>query len=113
MFKPSNMDRLWRQDKMAKLVQLTKVLDWEDLLEKLSKENEECIVKKGEEPVAVVIPYVLYQNLKSKASRRERAWEKLNQVMEKVGKRHEAIPEEEVEKDALEAIKAIRSEQHA
>jgi len=98
---------------MAKLVQLTKVLDWEDLLEKLSKENEECIVKKGEEPVAVVIPYVLYQNLKSKASRRERAWEKLNQVMEKVGKRHEAIPEEEVEKDALEAIKAIRSEQHA
>ncbi len=36
------------RDRMAKLVQLTKVLDWEEFLEKINEEKEECIVKKGE-----------------------------------------------------------------
>ena len=98
---------------MAKLVQMTKVLDWEELLEKINEEKEEYILQKGKEPVAVVMPYVIYQNWLRKASRKEQAWKKLNQVMEKVGERHQEISEEEVNKDALEAIEAIRSQKHA
>ena len=37
------------------------------------------------------------------------AWARLNDVMERVGKRHRKISEKEVEKDALLAIKAVRS----
>ena len=40
---------------------------------------------------------------------KEQAWSRLKQIMDKVGKRHHKIPEEEVEKDVLEAIKAARS----
>lgn len=48
--------------------------------------------------------------LKPKAlADKEQAWLRLKQIMDKVGKRHCKIPEEEVEKDALEAIKAVRS----
>jgi len=40
---------------------------------------------------------------------RNQAWRKLNQVMAKVGKRHGKISEKEVESDALDAIKTVRS----
>ena len=40
---------------------------------------------------------------------KEHAWQRLKQIMDKVGRRHRKIPEEEVEKDVLEAIKAVRS----
>ncbi|MBI4595080.1 MAG: AbrB/MazE/SpoVT family DNA-binding domain-containing protein [Candidatus Tectomicrobia bacterium] len=41
------------------------------------------------------------------------AWAKLSHVMDKVGKRHQNISEEEVEKDVLEALKTARSQKHA
>jgi len=48
--------------------------------------------------------------LKPKAlADKDQAWARLKQIMDKVGKRHRKIPEEEVEKDVLEAIKAVRS----
>jgi antitoxin PrlF len=40
---------------------------------------------------------------------KEEAKARLKQIMDKVGKRHRKIPEEEVERDVLEAIKSIRS----
>jgi AbrB family looped-hinge helix DNA binding protein len=40
---------------------------------------------------------------------KDRAWNKLNQVMAKVGERHRKIPEKEVEKDVLKAIKTVRA----
>ncbi len=40
---------------------------------------------------------------------RNQAWGRLNQVMAKVGKRHGKISEKEVESDALDAIKTVRS----
>ena len=40
---------------------------------------------------------------------KEQAWLRLKQIMDKVGKRHRKIHEQEVEKDVLEAIKAVRS----
>ena len=48
--------------------------------------------------------------LKPKAlADKEQAWRRLKQIMDKVGRRHRKIPEEEVEKDVLQAIKAVRS----
>jgi AbrB family looped-hinge helix DNA binding protein len=48
--------------------------------------------------------------LKPKAlTDKEQAWARLEQIMDRVGKRHRKILEEEVEKDVLEAIKAVRS----
>ena len=48
--------------------------------------------------------------LKPKAlADKEQAWRRLKQIMDKVGRRHRKIREEEVEKDVLEAIKAVRS----
>ena len=41
---------------------------------------------------------------------KDQVWARLKQKMDKVGKRHRKISEEEVEKDVLEAIKAVRSE---
>lgn len=35
---------------------------------------------------------------------KNQAWQKLRAVMEQVGRRHQAIPEEEIERDVLEAI---------
>jgi AbrB family looped-hinge helix DNA binding protein len=40
---------------------------------------------------------------------RDRAWARLNQVMAKVGKRHDKISRKEVDSDVLEAIKTVRS----
>jgi len=40
---------------------------------------------------------------------KEKAWGKLNRVMAKVGERHRKVPEKEVEKDVLEAIKTVRA----
>ncbi len=40
---------------------------------------------------------------------KNQAWEKLNQVIAKVGKRHGKISEKEVESDVLEAVKTVRS----
>lgn len=40
---------------------------------------------------------------------KDQAWDKLNQVMAKVGKRHRKASEKEVEGDVLEAIKTVRS----
>jgi len=40
---------------------------------------------------------------------KDQAWERLNQVMAKVGKRHRRTTEKEVESDVLEAIKTVRS----
>jgi len=40
---------------------------------------------------------------------KDQAWDRLNQVMAKVGKRHRKTSEKEVESDALEAIKTVRS----
>ncbi len=40
---------------------------------------------------------------------KEQAWGRLKQIMDKVGKRHRKISEEEIEQDVLEAIKAVRS----
>lgn len=40
---------------------------------------------------------------------KDRAWERLNQVMAKIGKRHRKTSEKEVESDVLEAIKTLRS----
>ena len=40
---------------------------------------------------------------------KNQAWERLNQVMAKVGKRRGKISEKEVESDALDAIKTVRS----
>jgi AbrB family looped-hinge helix DNA binding protein len=40
---------------------------------------------------------------------KDQAWNKLNRVMAKVGERHRKIPEKEVEKDVLEAIKKVRA----
>ena len=48
--------------------------------------------------------------LKPKAlADKEQAWQRLKRIMDKVGRRHRKIPEEEVEKDVLEAVKAVRS----
>jgi len=40
---------------------------------------------------------------------KDQAWERLNQVMAKVGKRHRKTSEKEVESDVLDAIKTVRS----
>jgi len=40
---------------------------------------------------------------------KDQAWEKLNKIMAKVGKRHGKISEKEVESDVSEAIKKVRS----
>jgi AbrB family looped-hinge helix DNA binding protein len=40
---------------------------------------------------------------------KDQAWERLNQVMAKVGKRHRKTSEKEIESDVLEAIKTVRS----
>ena len=40
---------------------------------------------------------------------KNQAWERLNQVMAKVGKRHGKSSEKEVESDVLDAIKTVRS----
>jgi len=40
---------------------------------------------------------------------KDQAWERLSQVMAKVGKRHRKTSEKEVESDVLEAIKTVRS----
>jgi AbrB family looped-hinge helix DNA binding protein len=40
---------------------------------------------------------------------KDQAWEKLNKIMAKVGKRHGKISEKEVENDVSEAIKKVRS----
>jgi len=40
---------------------------------------------------------------------KNQAWERLNKIMAKVGKRHGKISEKEVDSDALEAIKTVRS----
>jgi len=40
---------------------------------------------------------------------KDQTWERLNQVMTKVGKRHRKTSEKEVESDVLEAIKTVRS----
>lgn len=40
---------------------------------------------------------------------KKEAWERLNQVMAKVGKRQGKFSEEEVESDILEAVKTVRS----
>ena len=40
---------------------------------------------------------------------KDQAWERLNQVMAKVGKRHRKTSEKEVDSDVLEAIKTVRS----
>jgi len=40
---------------------------------------------------------------------KDRAWERLHQVMAKVGKRHRKTPEKDVEIDVLKAIKTVRS----
>jgi antitoxin PrlF len=41
---------------------------------------------------------------------KDQAWTRLDQVMEKVGKRHRKISEKEVEKDVSEAIKTVRTQ---
>jgi AbrB family looped-hinge helix DNA binding protein len=40
---------------------------------------------------------------------KDQAWDRLNQVMAKVGKRHRKTSEKDVEGDVLEAIKTVRS----
>jgi AbrB family looped-hinge helix DNA binding protein len=40
---------------------------------------------------------------------RDQAWDRLNRVMAKVGKRHGKISEKEVDSDVLEANKTVRS----
>ena len=40
---------------------------------------------------------------------KDQAWERLNQVMAKVGKRHRKTSEKEVESDVLAAIRTVRS----
>jgi len=40
-----------------------------------------------------------------------KAWARLNQIIGKSSKRQHRIPEEEVERDALEAIRTVRSKQ--
>lgn len=40
---------------------------------------------------------------------KNQAWERLNQVMAKVGKRHGKISEKEADSDVLDAIKTVRS----
>jgi ribosome-binding protein aMBF1 (putative translation factor) len=45
---------------------------------------------------------------KPSSDSKDQARTKLKQRMDKVGKRHHHIPEEEVEKDVLEAIKWAR-----
>ena len=40
---------------------------------------------------------------------KDQAWEGLNRVMRKVVSRHRKTSEKEVEEDAIEAIKAVRS----
>ena len=40
---------------------------------------------------------------------KDQAWERLNQVMAKVGKRHRKTSEKEVDSDVLGAIKTVRS----
>jgi AbrB family looped-hinge helix DNA binding protein len=40
---------------------------------------------------------------------KDQAWARLQQVMAKVGKRHDKISEKEVDSDILEAIKTVRS----
>ena len=42
---------------------------------------------------------------------KNQAWQKLSAVMEEVGHRHQAIPEEEIERDVLAAIQAVRHAQ--
>jgi len=40
---------------------------------------------------------------------KEHVWKRLDKMMAKVGKRHDKIPEKEIESDVLEAIRAVRS----
>ena len=39
---------------------------------------------------------------------RERAWSRLKQIMDRVGKKHHKIPEKEAEEDVPEAIRTVR-----
>jgi AbrB family looped-hinge helix DNA binding protein len=40
---------------------------------------------------------------------KSKAWERLSQIVAKVGKRHGKVSEKEVDNDVLEAIRAVRS----
>ena len=42
---------------------------------------------------------------------KEEAWERLRELLERVHRKIGEVPEEEVEKDVLEAIRAIRGEE--
>jgi AbrB family looped-hinge helix DNA binding protein len=64
------------------------------------KEGDILEVEMGKDRV-VLKPKVLMDKGK--------AWARLNQILGKSSKRQHKVPEEEVERDALEAIRTVRS----
>lgn len=47
---------------------------------------------------------------KIKKNTKKKAWRRLSTVMNRVGRRHEAIDEADIERDVLDAIQAVRKE---
>ena len=72
-----------------------------DLRKALEIKEGDILEVKMENNKVVLKPKVLVD--------KDRVWNKPNHVMAKVGERHRKIPEKEVEKDVLEAIKKVRA----
>lgn len=94
--------------KMTKEVQLTTGLDWEKLFEEINKENEEYIIQKGKEPVAVVMPYLYYQYYQSLIENEEKSVQRLFALIERNWKQNKNVPLKEIESVVEEAVTAAR-----
>ncbi len=72
-----------------------------EILEEVYYRGEEYIIKRGNKPMAVLIPVIEFDNFKKQRL-------KDMQVFDKIRERAKGIPSKEIEADVQEAVRAAR-----
>lgn len=77
-----------------------------EIREKLNLEVGDYLELEAQDNIITLKPIAVIDKEK------KQAWDKLQKVLDRVHEKIGDVPEEEVERDVMEAIKAIRSQSH-
>lgn len=90
---------------MAGLIDLDKIIDWKEIFKNVKEGREEYIIKEGEEPVAVVIPFIEYEQwLKTKKEAKKEFFKLVEKIQDKT-KGEDSAKIEFLIEDAIEEVR--------
>ncbi len=94
---------------MVKTVDLKEATNnLQKLLEEITEEDNQYIIKSNGQNIAVLLSYNDYQDFTAYQKRKERSKKRFFEIVDQIRERNKDVPYEQIEKDVAQAVAEVK-----